>query len=395
MEKGGKDPKASQIELAKRYDENIAIRLPLAWDWDKRYFDSLPYMFSFSVAVTSLDCKIGDLILDFASGSGWVSEWLNRLGYKTVSMDISTILLGFGKKRLSCDSRIDLDEIPAYFVAGDGEMIPFKDEVFDGIICMNSLHHMPDYQVILNEMFRVLKKHGRAAFAEPGSEHSKSKRSVMEMEESGVLEREVILSDIYDKALKSDFKELYLKPYFYPAAINFPYFKWQRFLNKTPNVVNEYLDNICDYVEKSNLIFTLHKSLTIQQKDSRLPGILMAEIKIIEIPKTVLPEGIITIRAEVRNIGDTLWVSAPNRFGGYITLGVKLLDGEGEVIENDFGRGLLPKDIMPGESTEVSVSVKAPREKGRYALKLNMVCEKITWFETVGSKPLIVGLEVV
>jgi len=79
-----KDTKLAQIELAKLYEEDIAVEIPLSWKWDKRYIDSLSYIHSFTMAVAGLNCKVGDLILEFARGSGWATEWLNRLGYKTV-----------------------------------------------------------------------------------------------------------------------------------------------------------------------------------------------------------------------------------------------------------------------------------------------------------------------
>lgn len=389
-----KDSKANQIELAKLYDKDIAIRLPLAWDWDKRYIDSLPYIFSFSVAVTALDCKVGDLVLDFACGSGWVSEWLNRLGYRVVSVDISEVLLNFAKKRLSCDSRVNLNDLPAYQVASDCEILPFKDETFDGVICMNSLHHMPDYQKVLDEMFRVLKKEGRAAFSEPGCAHSQAPMAAKEVDNIGVLEKDVILSDVYEKALKAGFKDLFLKPCFHPAVVNYSFYDWQRILNRMPSAINGYIDNLCNYVEQSNLIFSLHKSKSVQ-KDSRLPGLLRAEMKAIGIPDQISLGDNINVKVLVKNVGDTLWLSNPRRFGGYVTLDIKLLAEDGEIIENDFGRGLLPKDVLSGESAEVLVCLKAPKEKGHYILEIDMVCERITWFGAAGSMPLLVKLDVI
>jgi SAM-dependent methyltransferase len=389
------DTRKAEIDLAKRYKEDLALNLPLAWNWNYRYTDSLPYMFSFTLAVTALDCKVGDLILDFACGTGWISEWLKRLGYQTVSIDISTVLLGFAKKRMACDSRINLDDFPAHFVACDSEKLPFKAETFDGIICMNSLHHMRDYLIIFNEMYRVLKGNGRAAFSEPGRIHSKSPSSVREMEESGVLERDIVLSDIYDKALRVGFREVTIRPMPHPNSVDFTYLKWQRFLNNMPGVGEEYLQNVRNCVEQGNPIFALHKGLTERQRDSRKPGLLRARIKVVEAPDTVMCGSEMIFKFTVKNIGDTLWLSENRKFGGYVTLGVKLLAGDRRTIDDKLKRAPLPRDIKPGESVEVSTRLGAPLEKGKHILKFDMVCEEITWFESAGSEPAFVQVEVV
>jgi SAM-dependent methyltransferase len=389
------DSKKAEIDLAKRYEEELALNLPLAWNWNNRYTDSLPYMFGFTLVVTALDCKVGDLILDFACGSGWISEWLKRLGYVTVSIDISTILLGFARKRMACDSRINLDDFPAHFVACDSGKLPFKDETFDGIICMNSLHHMPDYQIIFDEMYRVLKGDGRAAFSEPGCIHSKSPVSIREMEESGVLERDIVLSDIYDKALRTGFREVTIRPMLNLNNVDFTYLRWQRFLNSMPGPVEEYLQNVRDSVEKYNPIFTLHKGLTERRRDSRKPGLLQARIEIVEAPDTVIYGSEMIFKFLVKNIGDTLWLSENRKFGGYVTLGAKLLAGDKRTIDDKLHRASLPRDIKPGESVEVLTCLAAPLEKGKHVLKFDLVCEKIMWFESAGSEPVLVQVEVV
>lgn len=51
----------------------------------------------------------------------------------------------------------------------DGENIPFEDEVFEGIICTEVLEHVQNYQKLINEMYRVMKKDGRAIITVPWS----------------------------------------------------------------------------------------------------------------------------------------------------------------------------------------------------------------------------------
>ena len=52
------------------------------------------------------------------------------------------------------------------FVA-NAENFPFKDNEFDLIICSDLLEHVKDDQIVLNEIYRVLKKDGKAVIGVP------------------------------------------------------------------------------------------------------------------------------------------------------------------------------------------------------------------------------------
>lgn len=51
----------------------------------------------------------------------------------------------------------------------NGENIPFEDDKFEGLICTEVLEHVPNYQKLINEMFRVMKKDGMAIITIPWS----------------------------------------------------------------------------------------------------------------------------------------------------------------------------------------------------------------------------------
>jgi ubiquinone/menaquinone biosynthesis C-methylase UbiE len=51
----------------------------------------------------------------------------------------------------------------------NGEDIPFKDEEFNGVICTEVLEHVENYQKLINEMHRVMKKGGEAIVTVPWS----------------------------------------------------------------------------------------------------------------------------------------------------------------------------------------------------------------------------------
>ena len=92
-----------------------------------------------------------DLVLDFAAGTCWASELLCRLGVRTVSIDLSLEMMRRGRTRLASDNRLIFRD-QASFVAARGQSLPFADGVFDGVLCMNALHHLPSYAAALQEI---------------------------------------------------------------------------------------------------------------------------------------------------------------------------------------------------------------------------------------------------
>ena len=131
------------------YTREDALRYPLSIEAHDTGFR---YLFYFMVVAKSLGLRPGDEVLDFGAGSCYVSELLNRFGYMTVALDIDPEVLAIGRERLTLDPRCDRER--ARFVTGDGMCLPFRDASFDGIICMNALHHMPDYRATLAEMYQ-------------------------------------------------------------------------------------------------------------------------------------------------------------------------------------------------------------------------------------------------
>lgn len=100
-------------------------------------------------------------VLDFGCGTGIVTLKLLERGIRTMSIDVSLAMLQ--RLRKKAKENILNDKC----VAGDVENLPFKDEVFDGLICAGVLHHVADIEKSVKNQIRVLKKNGLLFITEP------------------------------------------------------------------------------------------------------------------------------------------------------------------------------------------------------------------------------------
>jgi SAM-dependent methyltransferase/glycosyltransferase involved in cell wall biosynthesis len=376
----------------KSYTHDEALRYPMNME---AHDTGLRYLFYFMIVARSLGLRPGDHVLDFGAGSCFVSELLNRFGYLTVALDIDRDLLAIGQERLAMDSRCDRER--SQFVAGDGMQLPFQDASFDGLVCMNALHHMPDYRATLAEMFRVLKPGGRAVFSEPGEEHSKSPESILAMEQYGALEKDVVLSEIYDLAKAVGFRRMILKPYVRPEMVELDYEEFDRF-GAGEKVSGAFLSAPeIAYFVKGQPVFYLEKGGTRPLTSaSAPPESLRAKIAIKECPNRVKQGGRLRVVALCENVGQPLWLAKATPFGGYVSFGVKLLSADGRVLDDNRGRKQLSRDVPAGSRIEVVTEVSVEGLKpGRYRLLFDMVNELVCWFQSVGSAAVERRIEIV
>lgn len=89
-------------------------------------------------------------ILDLGCGTGYVG--LNLKNNDVVFADIEPKYL---------------KQINGNCVALDARKLPFKKEVFDAVICADVMEHIKEDEIALREIYRVLKKNGRALVAVP------------------------------------------------------------------------------------------------------------------------------------------------------------------------------------------------------------------------------------
>lgn len=95
-----------------------------------------------------LPCKIR--VLDLGCGDGYLSYLLTKRGSAVVGIDVSSSRIVFAHGKCST----------ADFVVADGRCLPFCSRIFDSVVCCEVFEHVPNYQLIIGEMYRVTRNGG-------------------------------------------------------------------------------------------------------------------------------------------------------------------------------------------------------------------------------------------
>jgi SAM-dependent methyltransferase len=338
-------------------------------------------LYRLGLALEALDLGLGHTVLDFGSGSCWLSVILNRLRCRTISMDVSQTALGIGREALARDPHARA-ELEPQFLVYDGHRIPLPDEAVDRIVCFDSFHHVPNQDEVLAEMFRVLRTGGRVVMAEPGEGHARAEASVFEAQHFGVLENDLLLEELLERVERAGFVDVQVKPYPDVPILALSGKAHLRLLAGDGSVFP--MQHMIDSLKQFHVLI-LFKGRA--QRDSRNPGLLRARIDV-EGPALLAGEAgrLARLAARVENTGDTSWLAAENRVtGGYVSFGGHLFDAHGRPIRIGYLTAPLPHDVRPGESVRVEFGFGLPEQAGRFTLRLDLVVDQVAWFSQRGS----------
>ena len=102
------------------------------------------------------------------------------------------------------------------------------------------------------------------------------------------------------------------------------------------------------------------------------------------------PSSELTFRLRVENIGLARWPAGGEAGSnkGAVYLGSHLLKVNEDEVDWDYARARLPRDLEPGETANIEITVRAPQTPGSYIVEFDMVAEHIAWFEDHGSGTL-------
>ena len=366
----------------------------------------------FAVMLRLLAPGPDDLILDVGAGSCWVTDWLLRLNLRVVSVDIAFDMLRLGRERLPSPERGRL-------VVGDLEHLPFASAAFDRVCCMSAIHHMPSIPVALREVSRVLGPRGRAVFVEPGIGHASKAHSRTAMRDFGILEQDIVVADFMQQCSGAGFEHVSVVPLAYvlpeTGFTRDEWITWRRH-GKTKRplraagkmwraVLELFGLGKGDVLFEETWRFQLSRFLVELMEDHPIivaskvaperrqwPVEYGSVVDVQEVTRKVASGEPVRVRVNVRNTGSLTWRASmkgprPTR------VGLQLLAQDGRLLDREFARGGLPRDVRPEESCEVTIEHPAP-PRGSYQVKIDVVMENVTWFEPKGSPTVTFPLDV-
>ena len=119
-------------------------------DW---YIKTEPYILEY----INNDLLKNKRVLDDGCGQGLILSLIAQKCRKVVGVDISKKSLIRAKQGIK---ELGLQNVE--LIQGDAENLPLKDETFDVVYSIGVLHHTPDTQKGIDEIYRVLKNDGQA-----------------------------------------------------------------------------------------------------------------------------------------------------------------------------------------------------------------------------------------
>jgi ubiquinone/menaquinone biosynthesis C-methylase UbiE len=145
------------IEKSKNPDEFVEFERA---GWDRNI---LEYDHSFgpvsreSVRPTldAANVRAGMRVLDVCTGPGMLAKAALERGAQAVGLDFSAQVVDLARIRVP----------EGEFHRGDARDLPFPDDSFDAVVCGYGVMHVPEPEVALREMLRVVRSAGRVAIS--------------------------------------------------------------------------------------------------------------------------------------------------------------------------------------------------------------------------------------
>lgn len=346
------------------------------------------YLWRFGLLLTGLNPRTPDRVLDFGCGTGWTSHMLARMGAEVVGVDISSGALELARESAERSGPLP-DGASLRFEHFNGDCIPAPDQYFDFVIVFEAIHHLPNPQALLREFARVLSPHGLVGFAEPGVGHSESEISGAEAGQ-GILEQDLDVERVYQSARAAGFREMELfVPGIHPHNYSLPMSRVRWFLRGISWLVPSNYTRLAILTGPIGILRKGPYAVTSIHPRSHTALIRTT------VPAVASPSGaMFDLPLTVTNPTETVWLKEGWRGRGCVRAGAHLMSAAIEMLELDYGRADLPRDILPGASACVSLRLRAPANPGRYVVRIDMVNEGISWFERHGSRVVDVLLDV-
>ncbi len=112
-----------------------------------------------------LELKSSSQVLEIACGAGGPALFMGRtIGCQILGIDNNENGIATANKTAQEQG---LDSRVRFQLADASQPLPFEDEIFDSIVCIDAINHLPHRSRVLAEWHRVLKPDGRILFTDP------------------------------------------------------------------------------------------------------------------------------------------------------------------------------------------------------------------------------------
>ncbi|MEN6448847.1 MAG: methyltransferase domain-containing protein, partial [Thermoguttaceae bacterium] len=143
------------------------------WDehasrYDEARLKDVTYMSCIRAGLRALGPRRGEWVLDAGCGTGLGTRLLDRTGVSTIALDLSLASL----ERLLAN--LPQPGVPC--VRADISRLPFANDVFDRLICANTLQHVPTWDLrrrCIEQFARVVRPGGTVVVTAHGFSASK------------------------------------------------------------------------------------------------------------------------------------------------------------------------------------------------------------------------------
>ena len=372
--------------------------------------ESAHLLHDFAAALLVLNPDPDDLILDLGAGGCWCSDLLGRLNRSAVAVDLSLEMLQAGRARAGRFRA----------VAGDMESLPFATGAFQKAICLNAVHHVPDVARAVREIARVLDDEGVALFSEPGRGHTDAPVSAAAVRDYGVLEQDILVGPFVQQCREGGFAEVSIKPLAHVVpGVDLTLDQWDAWSRLARSIrprrafakVAFGLMELFGLGKRGPLFeetLAIAMVRTLRQVVEHHPVIVARKARAVavagearwraalqmEAPEHAPRGGMMSLTVSATNEGSGTWRPVTRSGVGHVMLGVQLLDGDGRMVAKDHYRVAMPHAVTPRQTVTLRFDCPVPEKPGRFRLKVDLVAEGVTWFETTGSSAVSTPLEV-
>jgi SAM-dependent methyltransferase len=332
--------------------------------------------------IQTMDVIPGGRVLEVGSGPGWLSEILMMLGFEVDAVEPSEKMIEIAEARLSgaLNHYRVADPPSVTFHCITLEEAEFDDDVFDGILFFDSLHHIVNENKAIEKSYRYLREGGVLGISEgawiPG-DIDQANTLDDEMRRFGTLENPLTKEYLDFLLVQAGFVRI---TRYHSINGFFPLDQQQRSIASAAQLPAANTNNL-----------TAIKPPSVAGPTTRdCRALTRAEITILK--ETWDDEsGNVSLTARFVNLGETTWLQQQPRSGG-VTIALRSGAPGSDSYLEAIQRHQFPKTVSPDDQVTVDLAYNVPVGSKGKVWHLDLVNEGLFWFSERGSKAATVGL---